>query len=162
MGFRDPNVADPMVSYGAQESAVVDAPPEKVYRILADYRVHHSRILPRPYFQSLTVEKGGEGAGTVIRVAMKVMGQHRELRMEVAEPVPGRVLCETDTAQGVVTTFTVAPAEGGARSAVTIATEWPAKPGVAGWLERLGTPRVARRIYRKQLRLLDEYAKQAK
>ena len=57
----------------------------------------------------MTVEKGGKGAGTVIRVLMNVLGVDRTYYMEVSEPEPGRVLAETDQDAGVTTTFTVKP-----------------------------------------------------
>lgn len=44
--------------------------------------------------------------------------------MEVSEPLPGRILAETDRASGAVTTFTVTPQDNGARAHVEIATEW--------------------------------------
>ena len=145
----------------AEATQVVDAPPAKVYGILADYRTHHPRILPKPAFESLVVEKGGVGAGTVVRVGMKVMGKRQTIVMEVSEPQPGRVLQERDVATGALTTFTVEPLDGGARSRVTLATEWPPRPGLAGWMERVGTPPVARRLYRQELQLLSEYARKA-
>lgn len=142
----------------AEQSQVVNAPPATVYRILSDYRTHHPAILPKPYFETCEVEKGGTGAGTVLRVGMNVMGQKQTLRLEVTEPEPGRVLREADPAQGIVTTFTVTPVDGGRRSDVRISTEWAPQKGLAGFFQRLGTPPVARKIYRKELALLDAYA----
>lgn len=144
----------------AEVSHVVEAAPEKVYGIISDYVHHHPRILPKQYFESLTVEKGGRGAGTVIRVQMKFMGAKSTLRLEVSEPEPGRVLLEADPVGGVATTFTVEPLGGGDKSRVTIATEWDHKPGFKAWVDRKINPRVARTIYEKELRLLDAYARQ--
>ena len=45
-------------------SSLIQAPAQQAYAIIADYRNGHPRILPRPYFVSLTVEQGGVGAGT--------------------------------------------------------------------------------------------------
>jgi uncharacterized protein YndB with AHSA1/START domain len=143
----------------AEASQVIDAPPAKVWRILTDYRVHHPNILPKPAFESIAVEEGGVGAGTVVRVGMKVMGARSTLRLAVTEPEPGRVLREADPAAGVVTTFTVTPVDGGARSDVRIATEWAPKKGAQGFVERLVNPPVARSLYKKELRLLDAYAR---
>lgn len=142
----------------AHESQVIDAPPATVWRILSDYRTHHPNILPKPAFERLDVEKGGQGAGTLIRVGMKVMGARTTLRMAVTEPEPGRVLQEADPAAGVVTTFTITPVDGGKRSDVRIATEWAPKKGIQGLVERLLNPRVARSLYKKQLKLLEQYA----
>lgn len=143
----------------AEATAVIDAPPEVVYAILADYRVDHPAILPRQYFAECTVEEGGQGAGTVIRLRMTVMGVERSLRQVVSEPAPGRVLVETDDAAGVVTTFTVEPLEDGKRSRITIATDSKASPGIMGFMEKLFNPFITRRIYREELRLLADYAR---
>src|SRR5512143_2860704 len=106
-----------------EASKVIEARPEKVYAILADYRVSHPAILPKPYFTALVVEQGGQGAGTVARAQMKVMGTQMTYHLIVSEPQPGRLLKEVDAAAGVSTTFTVDPLDGGQRSRVTIATD---------------------------------------
>lgn len=70
-------------------SARIDAPPERVYAIIADYRTGHPRILPEP-FSGLTVERGGIGAGTTIRFQMKLLGRTETYRADITEPEPGR------------------------------------------------------------------------
>ena len=50
------------------------APPERVYRCIADYREHHPRFLP-PAFSNFRVEQGGVGAGTEIRFQLKAGGR---------------------------------------------------------------------------------------
>ena len=88
-------------------SANIPAPPQRAYSILANYRDEHPRILP-PQFSNLAVEKGGIGAGTVIRFNMRVFGRKRSFRAAVTEPEPGRVLVETDLdTNRAVTTFIV-------------------------------------------------------
>lgn len=148
-----------MSSFSAEVSRVIDAPPARVYGVLRDYREHHPRILPKPYFESCEVVEGGVGAGTVIRVAMRVMGTRHVFLMTVSEPEPGRVLQEADPAAGTVGTFTLAPVDGGVRTHVTIRTEWRAKPGFTGFMERLVNPPLTRSIFRKELELLSEYAR---
>ncbi len=143
----------------AKASAVIEARPEKVYAILADYRVSHPAILPKPYFTDLTVEQGGQGAGTVARTQMKVMGTEMTYHLIVSEPQPGRVLKEADAAAGVTTTFTVDPLNGGQHSRVTIATDAASSPGAKGWLERAFNPPVMRRIYRQELQQLAAYVR---
>ena len=138
----------------------IDAPPAVVYNILADYQTEHPSILPKPYFESLEIEQGGKGAGSVLRVTMNVWGNKQVLRLHVSEPEPGRVLYEEDPDNGVATTFTVTPVDGGARSAVTIATEWKPKPGLRGLIEGWISPLVTRPIYQKELDLLNARAKQ--
>ena len=144
----------------ATASQEIDARPEAVYAVLADYRVGHPAILPKPYFEELKVEAGGRGAGTRLRLTMRVMGVTSVFHEVVTEPEPGRVLAESDAAAGVTTTFTVDPLDGGKRARVTIVTETRASPGVKGLVERLITPGVLRGIYRQELRQLEEYVKE--
>lgn len=146
-----------MAQLRVQESALVNAPPAQVYAVLADYEVGHPAILPRPYFDSLMVEKGGQGAGTEIQVRMKVFGTERVFYQFVSEPEPGRVLVESDPEQGVTTTFTVEPVAGGQQSRVTIATESRLSPGFQGLMERLMSPGFLRRVYRAELQNLDTH-----
>jgi hypothetical protein len=79
----------------AEAFAVIAARPEKVYAILADYRVSHPAILPKPYFTEIAVEQGGPGAGTIARARMKVMGMEIAYRLIVSEPQPGRLMQES-------------------------------------------------------------------
>jgi hypothetical protein len=138
-------------------SEVIEARPDKIYAILADYRVSHPAILPKPYFTELVVEEGGQGAGTIVRVGMEVMGKAFAYRQVVSEPEPGRVLKEADDAAGVTTTFTIDPLNGSGRSRVTIATDAAISSGLTGWLERIFNPPVMRRIYKQELRNLAEH-----
>ena len=136
----------------------IDAAPDQVFGILADYRVGHPAILPRRFFTGLEVEQGGYGAGTVIRYGMRAAGRVTRARAAVTEPVPGRVLVETDLGdRGIVTTFTVSPAGEGA-SEVEFATDLPSRGGLAGLLERIFVKRYLRRVYAEELQLLAERA----
>lgn len=143
-----------MSSYYVEESAVIDAPPQRVYDILADYHEGHPSILPEQYFKRLDVLEGGRGEGTKIYVVMNALGATAEYTMTVTEPEPGRVLQEEDRDAGVLTTFTVEPLDDGARSRVTIATDARTAPGLRGQIEKLITPPVSRRIYRQELQQL--------
>lgn len=147
-----------MSSYYVEESAVIDAPPRRVYDILADYQEGHPSILPQQYFKRLDVLQGGRGEGTVIYVVMKALGATAEYTMTVTEPQPGRVLQEEDESAGVLTTFTVDPLDDGARSRVTIATKARTASGIRGQLEKLITTPVSRRIYRQELQQLAQVA----
>jgi hypothetical protein len=140
----------------AQASSVIPAPAHVVYAILADYH-RHGQVLPPKYFTDLTVEAGGIGAGTVFRVTVRSFGRATELRMTASEPEPGRVLVERDLASDLATTFTVDPVGDGQQCRVQIATDWAARPGLAGWLDRLFTPLAMRRVYGEELRLLARY-----
>jgi uncharacterized protein YndB with AHSA1/START domain len=145
-----------MSTIHVEVSETINARPEQVYAVLSDYHAGHRSILPKPYFTSMHVEQGGQGAGTVVRVNMNVFGAKREYHITVSEPVPGRVLSETDPAAGVTTTFTVEPVGTGSQSRVTIATDSRAAGGIRGFLERLMNPSIMRRIYKEELKLLAE------
>jgi hypothetical protein len=145
------------VPYDVRASAIVRAPAARVYAILADYRDDHRRILPPQYFTWLDAEQGGVGAGTVIRVGMRVMGRARSFRAAITEPEHGRVLVETDLAGRVETTFLVEPA-GPSESRVTIRSVLSSRRGVAGVLERFATKKFLGRVYAAELTRLAEYA----
>ena len=142
-----------------EQSAVIDAPPDKVYGIIADYHEGHHAILPEPYFTGMTVEEGGTGAGTVIRVDMNVMGAKRSFHMDVIEPEPGRVITETDRNTGQSTSFIIDPVDDGRQSHVTIALDSQASPGFTGFMEKLLNPPITRRIFKKELAILAEYVR---
>ena len=131
-------------------SAVIHAPAADLYAIIADYERGHPRILPKPPFVSLAVEEGGIGAGTVIRVHMRVLGRPQPFRAVITEPEPGRVLVETND-NGYVTTFTVEPRVDGQHAAVTITTELPRRAGTLPALERWLATRLLRPVYVKEL-----------
>jgi hypothetical protein len=140
-------------------SAVIDAPPRVVYRILADYRDGHPRILPRKYFGDLVVEEGGVGEGTRIRFEMRSLGGVRTFRAAITEPEPGRVLVETGVDSGIVTTFTVERApSGGGGTRITIDTRYH-RSGLRGWVERLFAPPFLRTVYRAEVALLADYGR---
>ena len=150
-----------MNTYRVEESAVIEAPAARIYAILADYHVGHPSILPARYFTATTVTQGGRGAGTEITVTMNVYGSKATYQMKVSEPEPGRVLQEEDVAAGIVTTFMV-DALNDAQARVTIATTTRNSPGLKGWVEKLTTPSIMRRIYREELaQIADVVTKQA-
>jgi Polyketide cyclase / dehydrase and lipid transport len=138
-------------------STTIDAPPDRVYAVLADYRNHHPHILPKPYFVDIQVLQGGVGAGTEFVARMNINGAKRAYRMTVSEPQPGRVLAETDPLQGTHTLFTVEPLADGTQSKVTIATKSKVSSYIGGWFEKLTTLAVMRRIYAEELAQLNRY-----
>jgi len=146
-----------MATARATASATIDARPPTVYAIVADYTDGHPRILPEKYFSNFAVERGGIGAGTIIRFDVRLLGSTRAVRAEITEPKPGRVLVETDLETGATTSFTLQPANGGNRTIVTIETSWPSH-GVRGVIERLVAPAVLRRVYVEELKKLNEVA----
>lgn len=134
-------------------SALIEAPAQQLYDIIADYHHGHPRILPQPPFVSLAVEQGGVGAGTVIRVEMRALGRLQTFRAVVTEPVPGRVLVETNDT-GYITTFTVEPRAEGRQAYVTIATEMAGRAGLWSALERWFVTRLMQPVYVKELEQL--------
>lgn len=143
------------ISVSAQRT--VGAPAPEVYGYIADHREHHQHFLP-PAFSDFHVESGGVGAGTITRFKMTAGGRTRELRTEVTEPEPGRVLIESDTLSSSVTTWTVTPE--GNDCQVQICTTWQGAGGVGGFFERMFAPRVLRGIYADELGRLDTYARE--
>ena len=141
-------------------AAVLDARPEDVYATIADYRHGHPNILPKENLYDLQVEQGGYGAGTMIRFKMKALGVEQTFYQRIIEPEPGRVLFEQDidSAQNVMTTFTVDPEEHEQKSHVEIATTMNASPGFKGLVERIIVPIINPQIYRKELKLLEATA----
>lgn len=139
-------------------ASLIQARPERVYGILADYHKDHPGILPRKYFRKLEVLEGGKGAGTKTRLEMSVLGSRRTLYHVISEPEPGRVLVESDLSGSSVTTFTVEPRDGGAATLLTIETAFIPRPGFLGGLERRLTSMMLRRIYAEELGLLASYA----
>ncbi len=146
-----------MSTYRATGSTVIEAPAGRVYAILADYREGHPGILPRPPFQTLVVEQGGVGAGTIVSFSLRVFGRERAMRARIDEPEPGRVLTETDLDSGIVTTFTI-EALGPDRSRATIQTTGTTGSGLAGSLERFMTVSFLEQTYKRELQLLAEAA----
>ncbi len=144
-----------------EASSVIDARPEDVYAIVSDYRVGHPAILPKQHFTELIVEKGGQGAGTVVRVSARVWGKEYPFHQQVTEPEPGKVLVETDVETGQWTRFTFEPLDEGKQTRVTITSEFPPSRGITGLLQRFMLPPVVRDMYRKELQNLTEYVRSA-
>lgn len=140
-------------------TALVGAPPARVWEVLTDYRDEHDRILPRPPFGAMEVEEGGRGAGTVIRLEMRVLGVTRSMRAFVTEPEPGRLLREASPAEGIVTTFTLRPGPRGDDTELTIASELPARRGLAGALEGWFLGRFLRGVYAREMAQLDAHVR---
>jgi uncharacterized protein YndB with AHSA1/START domain len=142
-----------METYSVSAAAIIDAPPRRVYDIIADYRHGHPHILP-PQFRNLTVQRGGVGDGTEITFDVKALGRVQHFRARVTEPDPGHVLVEENVEpEPSVTTFTVEERPGG-RAEVVIRTDFPVHQGIAGTLERVVSRHILQRVYREELKLL--------
>jgi hypothetical protein len=148
----------PMARHIVSASALLPVPAQRIYAIIADYQNGHPHILPRPDFGELIVEQGGVGAGTVIHVQMRLLGQLQTFRATVTEPEPGRVLVETIENDGPVTSFIVEPRGNGDHAYVTISTDTKVRDGFLGKIEGWFTTRLLRPIYVKELKQLEEFA----
>ncbi len=150
-----------MAHYLISTSALIPAPAERVYAIIADYRSSHPLILPKPYFAAMQVEQGGTGSGTVIALQMQLLGKVQDFRLAISEPQPGRVLVETNETNGAVTRFFVEPRREGKEAFVTIETALLVRQRLAGRLEGWLAARVLRPVYVKELQQLARVASEA-
>jgi hypothetical protein len=132
----------------------MDVPAQVAYHCLADYREHHrpDGFLP-PAFSAYDVHRGGVGAGTEVSWTVQLGGRTRRMSATITEPEPGRRLVET--ADGVVTTFTVAPS---GRGCVVRFDSVFDEPGLSGVLLRLSIGRMLGPLYADELERLDRYA----
>ena len=147
--------------YTVVASADMDAPPDRVYAIIADYRNGHPHILPKQ-FRNLTVEKGGIGAGSVIRFEVRALGQTQRFKGVVTEPEPGRVLVEEySEPASSKTTFLVEKSPSGSGTRVTFTTEMTSRTGLAGTIERFVSTRFMKKLYAEELGLLAARAKRS-
>jgi hypothetical protein len=105
------------------------------------------------------VEQGGIGAGTIVRVTMRVAGSTRRLRHAVSEPEPGRVLVESDLDGLSTTTFSVEP-EGDRACRLTIATDFKTRDGWLGAIERFLIRRLTDRMYPAEIALVAARARE--
>lgn len=141
-------------TYTVTGSARIDAAPQRIYDIIRDYHVGHPSILPKQ-FSNFRVESGGLGAGTTIRFDVTVLGQTQHYKAVVSEPEPGRVLVERNVEPNdSVTTFVVAPENGGRAATVKIETEMKQRPGIGGTIERLLIERMLPPMYAQELKNL--------
>jgi hypothetical protein len=145
-------------TYTVGASARIDAPPSRIYGLIADYHTGHPSIVPKQ-FSNMRVEAGGVGAGTIIRFDLTVLGRRQSFRGIVSEPEPGRVLIEKYTEPNESeTTFIVHPEDSGRAATVTIETVMRRRPGLAGAIERFITRRVLPPMYDEELQLLAKRA----
>lgn len=135
----------------------IDAKPDAVYEVLADYATHHPHIMPASMFSDLEVEEGGVGTDTVFHITLHVPGKRQRLHMRVGEPEPGTSITETNLDTGQVTVFRVEPDPDGGGTLVGISSDWDTDGGVKGMVDRLITPVLMERIFSKQLDELDRY-----
>ena len=101
---------------------VLDASPERVFDVLADYQSSRGAILPAQ-FSEYEVREGGKGAGTVVHWKLQATEKRvRDCLFTVTEPSPGQ-LVETDANSSMVVTWTVTPAGEGKAKVVVETTD---------------------------------------
>lgn len=149
-----------MNQYHTQQTAVIEAPADQLYAIIADYHQGHRAILPARYFTELIVNRGGFGAGTAVTVHMNVFGTRLRYEMEISEPEPGQTLVEEDKEAGVKTTFHLQPIDDRERTRVTISTTAVTSSGLRGILEKAMNPVIMRRIYRAELQKIAQMVRE--
>jgi hypothetical protein len=66
---------------------------------------------------------------------------------------------DIDTPQNTTTTFTVIPVENGQKAHVEISTTMNPGAGLTGVIERMVVPMINKRVYRKELKLLEGFAR---
>ncbi|WP_199430957.1 SRPBCC family protein [Qaidamihabitans albus] len=139
----------------ATAERTIDAPPEKVRALVADYTETRPKILTEHY-RDYEVTEGGTGAGTVARWKLQATSKRvRDVAATVTEPEPG-TLVETDGNSSMVTTWTVR--EAGSGSLVQLRTSWEGAGGIGGFFEKTFAPGGLKRIYEGVLANLDAQA----
>ena len=133
-----------------KKERVINAAPENVYAVLSDYKNQRPQMLT-PNFLDYTVEKGGKGDGTVISYRLRAANRERPYKMRVKESVKGEVLTEHDSDSSLVTTWALAPLNGGQQTKVRVSSEWEGGTGVGGFFERTFAPLGLRGIYGNML-----------
>jgi hypothetical protein len=131
----------------------VDAPMERVWALLRDYRVARPRLLSE-HFSDYGVRERGDGAGTVIAYHLRVGRHQRDHVICVQEPLPGRMLRERARTSAWVSTWTLTPGGEGERTVVRLAVALR-DPQISGWLARRRTRRALRRLCGQLLEHVD-------
>lgn len=141
------------------QSAIINAPRETVYAVIADYEVGHQAILPKPYFKRMTVLEGGQGAGTEIEVDMEVFGVEASYHQRVSEPELGHVIVERDINTGLASTFYLKSMNADTQTEVKIVAEIALSGGIRSLMERLFNPLIIGHILKKELQNLQAYVR---
>lgn len=137
-----------MPTVHATATKFVNAPPSKVYKVLAEPK-HHKHILP-PQF--LDYEEESEN---LVRFKLKVGGKMRHYRMRVELTDPDRLMTEIDVETSIPIQFILTPQDAG--TVVTISMKYDS-PGINGMIESFAVPMLLQPLYRRELELLAEYA----
>lgn len=131
-----------------EESLLVGAPPDTVYKVLAD-PAHHKHILPEEF-----TSYGPEDDG-VIAFTLKAGGVERKMRVRTEETEPNKLFREFELSSNIATEFHLEPHPDG--TVVTISMKYETKNTIAGWIETKTVPLLLRPIYKKELVKLGRY-----
>jgi uncharacterized protein YndB with AHSA1/START domain len=132
----------------------VDAPMERVWVVLRDYRAARPRMLTE-HFADYAVQQQ-EGERTVIDYRLRLGRHQQRVVAAVEEPMAGRQLRERDVHSALVITWTLTPGGDGQLTVVRLAAELR-DPDINGRLARGRARRALRRLYGQLLENLDVY-----
>lgn len=137
-----------MGEVNVEESLLVGAPPDVVYRVLADPQ-HHARILPEA-FTDYTPE-----GDSVVAFSLKIGSVKRDFKVQTEQTELNELFREIDLATDIVTEFRLEPHEQG--TVVTIATKYKTARTITGLMESLFAPTFLRQLYKEELVKLGRY-----
>jgi uncharacterized protein YndB with AHSA1/START domain len=132
----------------------VDAPMQRVWVVLRDYRAARPRMLTEHFADYAVQQQDGER--TVIDYRLRVGRHQRRYVAAVEEPMAGRQLRERDLHSALVITWTLTPGGDGERTVVRRAAELR-DPDINGRLARGRARRALRRLYGQLLEHPDAY-----
>ncbi len=132
-----------------EESLLVGAPPDVVYKILAD-PAHHKHILPEAF---VSYESEGDG---IVSFSIKLGAVKRDFRVRTEQTEPNKLFREIDLSTNIATEFSLEPHPDG--SVVTIATHYTTESSLSGFMEAMFGPVFLRQIYKEELVKLGRYA----
>lgn len=145
--------------YEIRVSKVINAPRQAIYTVIADYRVGHNAIVPRPFFSDIVVEEGGYGDGSLISFEITVGGQTVPYRQRVSELENGRIIQEANVDNDGITQFILDPV-GDNKTEVTIYIQMEKPTGMFAFMERWITIAFSKWLFNKELNNLAEYVVQ--
>ncbi|QNG21010.1 SRPBCC family protein [Rhodococcus triatomae] len=136
-----------MGQVSASSSITVAASPQDAVAAIADYATVRPKILS-DHYSGYRVIEGGQGTGTVVEWALKAT-EKRTRNVRATITATDDTVTETDGNSSMVTTWTVAPADGG--STVTTTTSWTGAGGIGGFFEKTFAPIGLRKIQEQVL-----------
>jgi carbon monoxide dehydrogenase subunit G len=137
-----------MAEINVKESLLVGAPPDTVYRVLAD-PAHHARILPDAF-----VDYKPEN-DSVVSFSLKMGSVKRDFKMRTEQTEPNKLYREMDLNTNIITEFHLEPHTDG--TVVTIVTNYQTDRSISGFIESFTAPIFLRQVYKEELVKLGRY-----